>query len=194
MGVVLSAARWTLLASSAVCLAWYAAASAQSALFQVQQRTTLDELIAAARATGNDERPDPGAARVRGGLIGRLEIARLGVSAAVVEGDDPASLNVAIGHLPDTPLPWEEGNSALAAHRDTFFRPLERIRTGDEIRFVTPEGDLLYRVRSTLVVLPEDVWVLAPTGRSTLTLVTCYPFRYVGSAPRRYIVRADRVN
>jgi sortase A len=110
----------------------------------------------------------------------------------IAEGDDDATLKVAIGHLPDTPLPWHEGNSALAGHRDTFFRPLQHIRVGDELRVSTVRGDFRYQVRETKVVGPNDLWVLDPTDRPTLTLITCYPFSYVGKAPRRFIVRAER--
>ena len=109
-------------------------------------------------------------------LIGSLDIPRLGLSAVIAEGDDDATLKVAIGHLPDTPLPWHEGNSALAGHRDTFFRPLQDIRVGDDVRISTPHGDFRYTVRETMVVGPNDVWVLDRTDRSTLTLITCYPF------------------
>jgi sortase A len=110
----------------------------------------------------------------------------------IANGDDEATLNVAIGHLPDTPLPWHEGNSALAGHRDTFFRPLQYIRVGDELHLSTFHGDFRYQVRETMVVSPDDVSVLRPTDRPMLTLITCYPFRYVGNAPRRFIVRAER--
>jgi sortase A len=110
----------------------------------------------------------------------------------IAEGDDDATLNVAIGHLPDTPMPWQEGNSALAGHRDTLFRPLQHVRVGDELRVSTASGDFQYQVRETMVVDPNDVWVLAPTDRPTLTLITCHPFSYVGTAPRRFIVRAER--
>jgi sortase A len=110
----------------------------------------------------------------------------------IAEGDDDATLKVAIGHLPDTPLPWHEGNSAFAGHRDTFFRPLQHIRVGDELRVSTVHGDFRYQVRQTKVVDPNDLWVLDPTDRPTLTLITCYPFNYVGKAHRRFIVRAER--
>jgi sortase A len=126
-------------------------------------------------------------------MIGLLEIPRLGVSAAVLEGDDGRTLSVAVGHLPDTALPWEEGNTALAGHRDTFFRPIEQIRVDDEIRLATRHGEFEYRVRRLAVVDPENVWVLDPSEHVGLTLITCYPFRYVGPAPKRYVVQAERL-
>jgi sortase A len=113
------------------------------------------------------------------------------VSAIVREGDDSATLRHAVGHIPDTALPGEQGNSGLAGHRDTFFRGLKRIRTGDRITMTTTAGVLEYTVRDTRVVDPDDVSVLRSNGRPTLTLVTCYPFHYIGSAPRRFIVQAE---
>jgi sortase A len=125
--------------------------------------------------------------------IGTLEIVRVGLSGVVVEGDSDAVLDRAIGHLPDTPLPWNEGNSALAAHRDTIFRPLKGVRLGDVLRLKTPHGNFDYRVNETLIVKPEDVWVLDQTSNSTLTLISCWPFNYIGHAPERFIVRAERI-
>jgi sortase A len=126
------------------------------------------------------------------GVVGRLEIPRLGVSVMVVEGVDDSDLRRAVGHIPRTALPWESGNVGLAGHRDTFFRPLRSIREGDTITVTTLQGAYRYRVVSTNVVSPKDVQVLYPTGRASLTLVTCFPFDYVGSAPQRFIVRAER--
>ena len=100
----------------------------------------------------------------------------------------------AVGHLPDTPLPWQRrGNVALAAHRDGLFRPLENIRIDDDVRIVTPRGEFHYRVTKTHIVDPDDVWVIAPTDTPTITLITCYPFSFVGNAPRRFIVQAELV-
>ena len=126
------------------------------------------------------------------GVVGRLEIARLGVSVMVVEGVDDIDLKRAVGHIPGTALPGELGNVGIAGHRDTFFRPLRSIHCDDTITVSTLQGASRYRVVSTNVVRPEDTQVLYPTGRDSLTLVTCFPFDYVGSAPKRFIVRADR--
>ena len=129
-----------------------------------------------------------------GELIGRVDIPRLKLSAAVAEGDDDKTLGKAVGHLPDTPLPWQrEGNVGLAAHRDGLFRRLEGIRIGDDVRIVTSRGDFHYRVVKTHIVAPDDVWVLAPTAAPTVTLITCYPFAFVGNAPQRFIVQAELV-
>lgn len=127
------------------------------------------------------------------GLVGRLEIPRLEISAIVSEGEDEKTLRRAVGHLPGTPFPGEPGNVALAAHRDSFFRSLEDIRADDRVRFLTPDGLFEYAVESISIVPPERVDVLEPTRRPTLTLVTCYPFRYVGNAPQRFVVRARLV-
>ena len=126
------------------------------------------------------------------GVIGELSIPRLKLSAPVKTGDDDSVLDFSVGYLPDTPLPWTPGNSAMAAHRDRLFRPLQDIRTGDEIRLATRYGDLIYRVTKTLVVDPKDVWVLKPLPHVDLTLITCYPFVYVGHAPHRFIVQAEK--
>ena len=123
-----------------------------------------------------------------------LDIPRLRVSAPVLSGDDAATLDVAIGHLPDTPKPWEAGNSALAAHRDGLFRPLRNIKVGDELHVRTMHGDFTYEVRETKIVMPDDLSVLAPTDEHTLTLITCYPFNFIGSAPKRFVVHAERVD
>jgi sortase A len=130
----------------------------------------------------------------RGRTLGLLEVPRLGLSTIVVEGDDPYSLLVGAGHLPETPLPWLDGNSVIAGHRDTDFRPLRRIREGDMIRFRAADTAIDYVVRETTIVAPTDVTVLRPTSRSVLTLITCYPFTYIGPAPKRFIVRAVRVS
>jgi sortase A len=111
-----------------------------------------------------------------------------------MRGDADDVLEYAIGYLPDTPPPWRPGNSVLAAHRDGVFRPLQDIRIGDDIRLTTQHGDFLYRVRRTLIVDPGDVWVLDPIPRVSLTLITCYPFVYVGHAPRRFIVQAEKLS
>jgi sortase A len=126
--------------------------------------------------------------------IGQIEVPRLHLSAVVANGDDDGTLRVAIGHLPDTPLPWQDGNSALAGHRDTFFRQLRNIRVNDDMRVVTRYGDFAYQVKRTLIVTPDDLSVLDPTPEPTLTLVTCYPFSYVGHAPKRFIVQAVRTD
>jgi sortase A len=124
-------------------------------------------------------------------LIGRLRIPRLRVEAMVREGADSGTLRRAVGHIPGTALPGAAGNVALAGHRDTFFRELRNIKRDDTIDFETERGTYRYVVASTSIVGPRDTSVLAAAKRQqTLTLVTCYPFYYVGSAPKRFVVRA----
>jgi sortase A len=140
------------------------------------------------------EEPRPNApavaAVVEGDAIGEMQMPRLGLTAIVVQGDSATILRRAVGHIGDTAMPGESGNVVLAGHRDTFFRPLERVRIGDAITLKTASGDFEYLVESTATVPPTDVQVLEPTGGRTLTLITCFPFSYVGSAPDRFIVRA----
>jgi sortase A len=126
-------------------------------------------------------------------LIGRIEIQRLGISVVVVEGTGARSLRRAVGHIRGTALPGESGNIGVAAHRDTFFRPLRNIHRDDVITVTTIAGEYRYRVVSTKITNPSDIAVLDSDGTEILTLVTCYPFYFVGSAPDRFIVRAERI-
>ena len=112
----------------------------------------------------------------------------------VVEGVGKTNLRRAVGHIPGTALPGEPGNVGLAGHRDTFFRPLKDLKIKDEIQLSTLKGIFKYQVVSLRVVEPSDVAVLAPSGEDELTLVTCYPFYFVGPAPKRWIVRARQVS
>lgn len=128
-----------------------------------------------------------------GATLGRIEISRIGVSVIMVEGTDEATLRRAVGHIAGTAMPGEPGNVGIAGHRDSFFRPLRNIRLGDEITLTTLHGSFHYRVESVKIVTPKDSEVLIDTGGSYLTLVTCYPFYFVGSAPSRFIVRAHRI-
>ena len=136
--------------------------------------------------------PSPGT-EATNGLLGRMEIPRLGVSVIVAEGTAEATLRRAGGHIPGTSLPGQRGNVGIAGHRDTLFRPLRNIRQNDVITLTTLAGDYRYRVTSTEIVSPSDVTVLQSDGDEVLTLVTCYPFYFVGPAPDRFIVRAQRV-
>ncbi len=129
----------------------------------------------------------------QGGVIGEIDVPRLGIQTMVVEGDSNRILRRAVGHMPETPLPWESGNVALAGHRDSFFRPLRNVRSGDAITLKTINGDFQYEVESTEVVPANDMHVLDASSGRTLTLITCFPFYYVGSAPNRFIVRAREV-
>ena len=130
----------------------------------------------------------------KGDVLGRLSIPRLDVSTMVREGDDDGVLSLAAGHIPGTALPGQNGNMAVAGHRDTIFRALKEIRKDDVIRFETVTGSHDYVVDTTNIVMPDDVDVLRSGKRPQLTLVTCYPFYYVGAAPKRFIVSAHEVS
>jgi sortase A len=121
-----------------------------------------------------------------------LRIARLGLRVPVLEGTDDWTLNRAVGHIEDTAAPGTDGNCGIAGHRDGFFRGLKDIESGDLLDLDTPGGVDHYKVERTWIVEPEDVSVLDPTPSAAVTLVTCYPFYFVGSAPHRFIVRAVR--
>lgn len=130
---------------------------------------------------------------VEGEVIGEIQVPRLGLSAVVVQGDSTASLRHAVGHMPKSALPGEWGNLALAGHRDTFFRPLRDIQLGDEIRFKTPGHSFEYLVESIEVVAATDIQILEPSSGHDLTFITCFPFSYVGPAPKRFVVRAREI-
>jgi sortase A len=121
-----------------------------------------------------------------------LRIPRMGIEVAVLEGTDEFVLNRGVGHIADTAMPGTDGNCGIAGHRDGFFRGLKDIVVGDAIEMETVAGKEVYRVERTWIVSPEDVSVLDPAPARSLTLVTCYPFYFVGSAPQRFIVRAVR--
>jgi sortase A len=126
-----------------------------------------------------------------GDTIARLEIPRLGADLYIVEGDGARQLRLGPGHIAGTALPGQDGNCIIAGHRDTHFRVLKDIRAGDEILLQTARGEFKYRVDATKVVSPRDTQPLRPTRDAELHLVTCYPFYYLGSAPKRFIVRAE---
>ncbi len=186
---------WLLLVVSLVLFAAYAAVQLRREWYQRSEAVRFEPTheIPETIVIVPEPRPAPAAPLAIGTPIGRLEIPRLNLSVVIAEGDDNATLRLAAGHLPDTPLPWESGNSAIAAHRDALFRPLRHIRVSDRLRITTDRGVLEYAVTDTRIVMPSDLSVLAPTDGAVLTLVTCYPFNYIGAAPKRFIVRAERL-
>jgi sortase A len=121
-----------------------------------------------------------------------LRIPRINLDVPILEGTDELTLNRAVGHIEDTALPGVDGNIGIAGHRDGFFRALMNVVPGDAIELETLHGTEQYTIERTWIVTPDDVSVLDPTPERSLTLVTCYPFYFVGSAPQRYIVRATR--
>ena len=161
--------------------------------FQTRQNHRLEEALRSGTPRRLPASPFGPPPRRAGSLVGRLEIPRLKMSAIVLEGSDSLTLRRGIGRIPETADPGQVGNVVLSGHRDTFFRPLRNVRRGDRIMLTTPTGKFRYQVEWTSVVDPQDTAVLKPTPAESLTLVTCYPFRYVGPAPERFIVRATKM-
>jgi len=183
--------KWTeraLFACAALFLGYCGFAVVDAWSFQRSESIDLDRLLADQRAVSHGV-----AAAAGGGPIGRIEIPRLGLSVVVVEGIGKTTLRRAAGHIPGTALPGQPGNVGISGHRDTFFRPLKDLKIKDEIQFSTLNGDFRYVVESLTVVDPNNVGVLAPTSENQLTLVTCYPFFYIGAAPKRFVVRAWQI-
>ena len=187
-------------ASAVLLLGYCGFALVDAWIFQRRESRELDRLLRD-RQAASESAPRPGASAAPqlapavavDGLIGRIEITRLLLSAVVVEGIDKTTLRRAVGHIPGTALPGQAGNVGLAGHRDTFFRALKDVKIKDEVQLATLAGNFNYEVESLRVVDPDNVGVLAPSGHNVLTLVTCYPFYFVGPAPKRWIVRARQV-
>jgi sortase A len=200
LGRILKWTQGALFACAVLFLGYYEFALVDAWIFQRRESRDFDRLLRDQRAA-SEGTPQPeffasltGApAAATDGLIGRIEIPRLFLSVVVVEGIDKTTLRRGFGHIPGTALPGEPGNVGLAGHRDTFFRPLKDLRIKDAVQFSTLKGTFKYEVESLRVVEPDDVGVLAPSGKNMLTMVTCYPFYYVGPAPKRWIVTARQV-
>ena len=187
-GLLLRFLETALFVVGCTALAWYttvriSAVREQASLSEELTRLSSRELTRTSTGTGTE-------ARAAASALWRIEVPRINLSAVAQEGVDTRTLRRAVGHIPGTAWPGKRGNAAFAAHRDTFFRPLKGVRPGDEVIVTTPEGVYRYAVTGTRVVEPTDVSVLDPTSATTLTLVTCYPFDYIGNAPQRFIVRA----
>jgi len=172
-----------------ICLGIYGFITVQAWFQQAELRSQLEEQIMV---------PSPPASvklrprLAEGDLVGRLEVPRLNLSVMVMEGTSDRTLRLGAGHIPGTAYPGTAGNAGFAAHRDTFFRDIRNIKQQDVVRFTTPHGTLAYRVSGLSIVDPKDVDVLKSTNSETLTLVTCYPFYYIGPAPKRFVVLATR--
>ena len=144
--------------------------------------------LAAAQSTSATPQPADGA------VIGRLEIPALDLVVPIISNYDATSLTKGVGHIPGTAVPGGLGTVGLAGHRDTYFRPLRRIKDGMDVRLVDSTGTYHYRVDSTEVVTPDRVDVLDIGNIPSMTLVTCYPFNFIGAAPKRFIVRAHLIS
>jgi sortase A len=200
--------RYLLLTVGITCLAiygytWFVRELSQSYDSREFDRTPKSVAVVAADGditpiaspVGHPSRRADGASRrLSPAIIGRLSVPRLHLSVMVHEGIDSSTLQLAVGHIPSTAMPWQAGNVGVAGHRDTFFRGLKDLRSKDEVRFSTLNGDFKYVVESLMVVEPENVAVLASSAGNVLTMVTCYPFSYIGNAPKRFVVRARQVS
>jgi len=184
--------RWNqrlLLGVAFVALAYCGFVVLDSWMFQRRELREFDRIV----KTATPVMPGVAVPPAVDALIGRIEVGRLGLSAMVVEGTSTSALRRAAGHISGTGMPGVPGNVGIAAHRDTFFRPLRNVRKDDVVTLTTGRAEYRYRVVSTKVVEPDNVSVLDPAADEILTLVTCYPFFFVGSAPERFIVRAERI-
>ncbi len=184
--------RWSrrlLFTTGTLALAYVGFTLLDARLYQASAKRSLESQI---QVEEEGKATPPKSAVKKGEVLGRMDIPRLGVSVAVLQGTNSRMLRLGAGHIEGTPLPGEAGNSGIAGHRDTFFRKLKDIRANDEIQLQTATGLFRYEVDWAKVVAPDDVSVLAPSTESALTLVTCYPFYLVGPAPKRFVVRAHQ--
>ncbi len=194
---VLTYLRYTLTAVAVVCLGTWATVKVYAYVSTARNEAALDRLVHERRDDFAFLAPE-GRLEARrqpsdGTLLGRIDIPRVGVSAVILQGSGERWLEQAAGHIPGTALPDGDGNAAIAGHRDSVFSGLKGIRLGDSIEVTTPSRTRLYRVDAIRIVEPSDVAVLAPSRAPRLTLITCYPFHYIGSAPSRFVVEASAV-
>jgi sortase A len=173
-------------------------------LLLMGSREYLDSRLGQSEAAREFEQPVPDTPETRaatepaivhpvklGETLAKLSIPRLDAELYVVEGDGAKELRRGPGHLAGTALPGANGNCVIAGHRDTHFRVLKDIREGDDIVLQTSTGQYLYRVKRMSVVMPDNTSALQPTSTPELNLITCYPFYYVGSAPKSFVVEAQ---
>jgi sortase A len=186
---VLRAAYYVLLAAGIMALGYAGYAVLDLYWYQHVETSKFETVSAIA-----EPRPVVAVPIAEGGVIGEIDVPRLGLKAIIVQGDSERLLRRSVGHLPGTALPGEAGNIALAGHRDGLFRPLRDVRPGDTITLRTPDHDFQYQVEWTAVVPPTAMRVIQPTSEPALTLITCFPFYYVGAAPERFIVRARKIS
>ncbi len=198
---LLSCSRSFLLIAGVLALSYCAFALLDARLYQAYQSQRFQQAVdggsrrdAPGLGEANPAKPDsivrPGR---RGSPVGRIEISAIGLEAMILEGTDKVTLRRGVGHVAGMPLPGQQGNVAIAGHRDTFFRALRNIRKDHEITLTTLNGSYRYSVDFVKVVQPEETDVLDDSADDVLTLVTCYPFNFVGAAPKRFVVRAHRI-
>jgi sortase A len=180
--LVLRSVQRLLLWTGVVVLVYAGGSAAYASAYQRYQSLEFQQAISSGVQTTAD--------LLVGDLVGRLEVPRIGLSVMVLQGMEESTLKLGAGHVPGTPLPGLGGNVVIAAHRDTFFRKLKDIVSGDVIRVSVRTRTYEYTVVSTEILDPEETWVMASRASEELTLITCYPFYFVGGAPKRFIVHA----
>jgi len=181
--------RWFLFIAGALAVSYVALTLLHAKLYQKAAGNALKKQI---DAQEQRQASLPRAVAKEGDLLGRIEIPRLGMTVAILEGTKSPTLRLGVGHIGGTALPGGPGNIGIAGHRDTYFRDLKDIRASDEIQIQTATGLSRYEVDWVRIVTPDDIGVLAPSAESAITLVTCYPFHYIGAAPKRFVVHAHR--
>jgi sortase A len=186
--LLLRAAYYVLLTGAACGLGYAGFVIADSHAYQAVEQSRFEHVTQSNVSHNEVRRP-----LVEGGTLGEMEVPRLGLKVTFVQGDSPRILRRAVGHIAGTAQPGDSGNVVLTGHRDTFFRPLRNIQRGDTITLKTFDGDFQYEVESTAVVASTDTGVLRPSAGRTLTLITCFPFYYVGPAPKRFVVLARQL-
>lgn len=192
----LERALWT---AGCCAVGYYVLTSIDASLTQRQLAKSFEESRThdgiPAQATLNNSTADLQKAPAQSGsrLVGRLEIPKLDLSTVILEGVGSQTLRVGLGHVPGTSMPGQPGNVVIAGHRDTFFRPLQKIKIGDEVFVDTTVRTYCYQVRSFEIVDPRNVNALRFRNKNELTLITCYPFSYIGPAPKRFVVHAEPV-
>lgn len=188
--VFLGWVRWFFLIAGALAVCYVALILLQARFYQETANDTLEKQ----KLAEEEHKASPSVAVAKeGDVLGRIEIPRLAMTVAILEGTTSRTLRLGAGHIGGTALPGEPGNIGIAGHRDTYFRALKDIRTSDEIQIQTATGLSRYEVDWVKIVAPNDTGVLAPSTESDLTLVTCYPFYFIGAAPDRFIVHARKM-
>jgi len=195
---ILRLSHYFLLVVGCILLGYYVVVAAAATYYQARSREQMHDararVVKPEASSGDLVVSLRSPLRVGSGLdlLGRLDIPRIGLSAMIADGTSSRVLRLAVGHVSGTAVPWLSGNVALVAHRDTFFRRLGELHPGDLIRMTVPGSEYRYQVVFTSIVSPSETWVLEPATGQTLTLITCYPFHFVGAAPNRFVVRARR--
>lgn len=175
--------------SGCLTLGYLSLSLLSASLFQKAAALTLNSRI---DAKEENNHAHPKIVIGEGDVLGRLAIPRIGISVMILQGTSSQTLHLGVGHIAGTALPGEQGNIGIAGHRDTYFRGLRNIQRNDKIKIETATGSVAYVVDWMQITVPGDGEILSLGSESALTLVTCYPFHYIGAAPQRFVVHARR--